>query len=226
MKKYKFELHCHTYHSDGNFSPEELVLSARAAGLDGIALTDHNTSSGVAEAVYYGEKYGVLVIPGIEWTTFYGHMTVLGGHSRIDWKSVNPTTVADKIKEAHRAGDVCILAHPYRVGYPVCTGGMNEFPQEIFALIDGYEAVSEDVDTPTNRRQTEEYLQLIKQGYRIAAVYGRDWHRPSNIEYAVTELAIEGALNVENALEAIRRGRTAIIQNDREILVTPERREV
>ena len=72
----------------------------------------------------------------------------------------------------------------------------------------------------------EEYLQLIKQGYRIAAVYGRDWHRPSNIEYAVTELAIEGALNVENALEAIRRGRTAIIQNDREILVTPERREV
>lgn len=226
MKKYKFELHCHTYHSDGNFSPEELVAAAREAGLDGIALTDHNTSSGVEEAVYYGKKYGVLVIPGIEWTTFYGHVTVLGGHSRVDWKSVNPLSVEDRINEARLAGDVCILAHPYRVGYPVCTGGMNEFPRGIFAAIDGYEAVSEDVNTPTNRRQIAEYLELVKAGYRISAVYGRDWHRPSNIEYAVTELAIEGALNVENALEAIRRGRTAIIQNGREILVTPERRAI
>ena len=216
MKYYPFELHCHTCHSDGSFTPEELVKAAKERGLAGIALTDHNTASGVEETVEYGKKYGILVIPGIEWTTFFGHITVLGGHSAVNWTTVTAENVIEKIKQARSAGDVAVLAHPYRVGYPVCTGGMNEFPQEIFALIDGYEAVSEDVDTPTNRRQTEEYLQLIKQGYRIAAVYGRDWHRPSNIEYAVTELAIEGALNVENALEAIRRGRTAIIQNDRE----------
>lgn len=222
MKYYRFELHCHTFHSDGSFSPEELVEAALKAGLDGIALTDHNTTSGVAETVRYGEKYGMAVIPGIEWTTFYGHVTVLGGHSRVDWLSVTPDNVTEKIEQARSVGDVCILAHPYRVGYPVCTGGMNEFPESIFSVLDGYEAVSEDVFKPTNRRQTEEYFRLINEGHRIAAVYGRDWHRPSDIRYAVTELGIEGALNAENALEAIRRGRTRITLNGREIVATPE----
>ena len=85
MKYYPFELHCHTCHSDGSFTPEELILAAKQRGLSGIALTDHNTAAGVKEAVVYGKKYGILVIPGIEWTTFYGHITVLGGHSGINF---------------------------------------------------------------------------------------------------------------------------------------------
>lgn len=224
MKYYRFELHTHTYHSDGAFSPEELVLNAKAAGLDGIALTDHNTSSGVPEAVRFGKKHGLLVIPGIEWTTFYGHITVLGGHSDIDWREVRPDTVCELLAAARGAGDVAILAHPYRVGYPVCTGGMNEFPREIFGSLDGYEALSEDVGTPTNKRQLEEYFRLSAKGYRLAPVYGRDWHRPSNIRFAVTELGIEGDLNVENALEAIRQGRTKITSDGREIVSGPARR--
>ncbi len=220
MRYYPFELHCHTVHSDGSFTPEELVKAAKARGLSGIALTDHNTASGVSEAVEYGKKYGVLVIPGIEWTTFYGHITILGGHSDINWTTVSPETVTEKLIKARAAGDVAILAHPYRVGYPVCTGGMNEFPKEIFSVLDGYEAISEDVGKPTNIRQTEEYYRLVSEGYSLSAVYGRDWHRNSEGKFAVTELGISGDLNVENALDAIRSGRTKITCGSGELLVT------
>ena len=51
MRYYPFELHCHTVHSDGSFTPEELVKAAKARGLSGIALTDHNTASGAQEGV-------------------------------------------------------------------------------------------------------------------------------------------------------------------------------
>jgi len=44
---YPIELHSHTYHSDGEFSPEELLQSARDFGYKGIFLTDHNTNSGL-----------------------------------------------------------------------------------------------------------------------------------------------------------------------------------
>ncbi len=219
MKYYPFELHCHTCHSDGSFTPEELILAAKQRGLSGIALTDHNTAAGVKEAVEYGKKYGVLVIPGIEWTTFYGHITVLGGHSGINWTTVTKENVVEKIKEAQAAGDIAILAHAYRVGYPVCTGGMNEFPQEIFSVLNGYEAVSEDISRPTNRRQIAEYERLKKEGYRLAAVYGRDWHRNSKGDFAVTRLGITGDLNVENALDAIRSGRTQIMDIDGNLLL-------
>ena len=107
MKYYPFELHCHTCHSDGSFTPEELILAAKQRGLSGIALTDHNTAAGVKEAVEYGKKYGVLVIPGIEWTTFYGHITVLGGHSGINWTTVTKENVVEKNKGSASGGRYC-----------------------------------------------------------------------------------------------------------------------
>lgn len=60
------DLHTHSTASDGTMSPTELVKHAKEVGLDAIALTDHDTFSGVAEAVEAGKKYGVEVIPGAE----------------------------------------------------------------------------------------------------------------------------------------------------------------
>lgn len=60
------DLHTHSTASDGTCSPTELVKLAAESGLKAIALTDHDTFSGVAEAVEAGRKYGVEVIPGCE----------------------------------------------------------------------------------------------------------------------------------------------------------------
>jgi len=60
------DLHSHSTASDGSQSPAALVAAAKAAGLSAIALTDHDTMAGVAEAAAAGEQLGVRVVPGVE----------------------------------------------------------------------------------------------------------------------------------------------------------------
>ena len=62
----RFDLHIHTTASDGTDSPEAVVALAAGKGFSIIAITDHDTMSGVPEAVAAGEKYGVRVIGGVE----------------------------------------------------------------------------------------------------------------------------------------------------------------
>ena len=62
----KIDLHMHTYFSDGQHSPEELVTKVKEAGIDIISITDHDTVDGRSEAVEAGKKIGVEVIPGVE----------------------------------------------------------------------------------------------------------------------------------------------------------------
>lgn len=63
------DLHLHTTASDGGYPPSELVAKCKKVGLEYIAITDHDTVSGVAEAIKVGETLGITVIPGIEFST-------------------------------------------------------------------------------------------------------------------------------------------------------------
>ncbi len=60
------DLHAHTTASDGDHSPTELVERAARLGLAAIAVTDHDTTAGVAEAEAAGSRLGVEILPGIE----------------------------------------------------------------------------------------------------------------------------------------------------------------
>jgi predicted metal-dependent phosphoesterase TrpH len=60
------DLHVHSAVSDGTDAPAELVAKAAAAGLGAIALTDHDTAAGWAEALTAGAEFGVEVLPGME----------------------------------------------------------------------------------------------------------------------------------------------------------------
>ena len=60
------DLHVHSHYSDGTKSPAELVCLASKTGVSAIALTDHDTMDGVAEAQAVSEEYDVEVIPGVE----------------------------------------------------------------------------------------------------------------------------------------------------------------
>jgi 3',5'-nucleoside bisphosphate phosphatase len=61
-----FDLHLHTTASDGSLSPAELVRAAVGAGVTLLAVTDHDTTEGVAEAVAAGREVGARVVPGVE----------------------------------------------------------------------------------------------------------------------------------------------------------------
>jgi predicted metal-dependent phosphoesterase TrpH len=60
------DLHAHTNASDGEHSPEILVEKAAAVGLKALAVTDHDTTAGIAAALATGARLGIEVIPGIE----------------------------------------------------------------------------------------------------------------------------------------------------------------
>lgn len=118
--KFSANLHIHSYKSDGFYSPAAVVKYIKRYG-DGVnwnamALTDHDTVSGVEEAIIAGKKYGLIVIPGIEITTKYkGHQIHLLGYDiDINNKELNDTLkiirknrvtrVKEMVKKLNKAG--------------------------------------------------------------------------------------------------------------------------
>lgn len=65
------DLHVHSNASDGTFTPTDLVSEAKHAGLSAFALTDHDTTAGIPEAVRAAEACGMELIPGVELSTEY-----------------------------------------------------------------------------------------------------------------------------------------------------------
>lgn len=114
------DLHTHSRVSDGTEPPVELMAAAAEAGLGTVALTDHDTTAGWAEAAAAVPATGVALIPGMELST------------RVDWSSVHmlaylidpeaPGLLAEtqRIREArlHRAEEmVASIARDYDIGW-------------------------------------------------------------------------------------------------------------
>lgn len=72
----RFDLHTHSNNSDGAFPPEEVVRRAAQVGLDGIALTDHDSTAGLAAARAEGERLGIQVLTGCEVSSSTGSIGV------------------------------------------------------------------------------------------------------------------------------------------------------
>lgn len=70
-EKMVFELHSHSKHSDGFLSPSKLVERAHGNGVKVLALTDHDTMSGITEAVEAARRFGIKIIPGVEISTIF-----------------------------------------------------------------------------------------------------------------------------------------------------------
>ncbi|MFD0681510.1 MULTISPECIES: CehA/McbA family metallohydrolase [unclassified Paenibacillus] len=216
-----FELHCHTFHSDGKQSLAELASAAHALGLRGVALTDHNTMTGLANREQIVAESGVEVIPGLEWTTFFGHMLTLGIQEYVDWRNLSPFHIHRGIDGVHRQGGLVGVAHPFRVGSPMCTGCFWEFEVSDWNEVDYIEVWSGLFPSiqRNNARAFAMWTELLNRGHRIAATSGRDWHvsDPVTDPISATFLGIQdeaveddGLSLVHRALDALRRGNVAV----------------
>jgi hypothetical protein len=104
------DLHVHTnFSKDGESSVEAILRAAEVAGLDAIAITDHDSVDGARKAL--ASETSVLVIPGIEVTTKQGHLLVLGVTELIP----AGLDVVDTVEIARKMGALLILPHPYHV---------------------------------------------------------------------------------------------------------------
>ena len=82
MAARNIDLHLHSTASDGTNAPEVVVLAARDAGLQALALTDHDTVEGIPAAREAAQAYGLLLVPGVELSAYEGtdEVHVLGLH--------------------------------------------------------------------------------------------------------------------------------------------------
>jgi len=66
------DLHCHTTLSDGSLGIEEVIAQAKRNKLDCIAITDHDTLSSMSRAAVLGKRYGISIIPAVEFSSYDG----------------------------------------------------------------------------------------------------------------------------------------------------------
>ncbi|MCR8636250.1 CehA/McbA family metallohydrolase [Paenibacillus radicis (ex Xue et al. 2023)] len=199
-----YELHTHTFHSDGEHSLLELARSAKELGLFGIAMTDHNTMSPLLEREQIQSETQLQIIRGMEWTTFFGHMLAIGITDYVDWRDLGIKDIHKGIERVHKQGGIVGIAHPYRVGSPLCTGCYWEYEIADWDDIDYIEVWSYTFPSimNSNQRAFQLWTDRLNQGHRIAAVCGRDWHVSSikiTEPIAVTYLGLEN--NRDSALD-------------------------
>ncbi|MDD6012403.1 MAG: CehA/McbA family metallohydrolase [Oscillospiraceae bacterium] len=204
------ELHCHTCHSDGDFTVKTLTQTALRRRLDGICLTDHNTVSGWAET----KNSPLPVLCGIEWTTYFGHMLVLGAQEYVDWRDASPDNIDEKIRALKAAGGIVGIAHPFQLGTPICTGGHWDFHVRDWSLVSYLEVWSEGcpyMNIP-NGRAMALWHSLLDKGFHMAPTMGRDWHSDKNNIFpgACTYVCAGEVLTADGIYQALRRGRTVV----------------
>ena len=209
------ELHTHTIHSDGDFTPETLLEAARDFGCAGIALTDHNTDAGMQQVTQALQARTVPVVPGIEWTTYFGHMLVLGCDTYVDWRFAVPDTIDRYIAEVVQADGVVGIAHPFSMGGVLYTGGFWEFHVLDWDKVSYIEVWSKgDNDGRIeNERALAWWTELLNAGHHLALTSGRDWHRPDARPRlcAVTYLGLEdGEITADTVKAALRAGRSYV----------------
>lgn len=105
------DLHCHTHHSDGTGTLENLIQRARDAGLDFLAVTEHNTISHYPELAAY-DRGDLLLIPGQEVTSYKGHANVWGCDRWLDFRVRSREDLNWVAEQAHRSGALISLNHP------------------------------------------------------------------------------------------------------------------
>lgn len=107
---FRFDLHTHTFFSkDACHSPEEMIAAAQRRGLNGLAITDHDTCA--AHEYLKGKKLpsDFLIVPGVEVGTAEGHLLCLGAVL----PGMKGRPAREVIMEIQKAGGLAIPAHPF-----------------------------------------------------------------------------------------------------------------
>ncbi len=188
----RFDLHVHSKCSDGHDDVKTIIKSAVKKGLNGIAITDHDTMRGsvVARRVIKDLKLDIVLIPGAEVTTSEGHLLVLGVGD-LPKSKMSPEETTDV---AHDFGGITVVPHPYHpfrhaIGrIPKCDAVEVYNSKHLFGI--------------ANAR-----ARIGAKKHHLPMVAGSDSHFAKTVGLGVTEIDAEDA---DDAIQAIKSGHTRI----------------
>lgn len=231
---YRGDLHMHSGDSDGSCKAQSgaripcpayrTVEAAAARGLDFIALTDHNTTAHYnALRELQGAFDRLLLVPGREVTTFWGHSNVFGPTDFLDFRMAGPrwSEARKWIDAVHREGGIVSINHPGAPSGELCMGcgwRVDDLPD---GAVDAVEVANGG--TMRETRAADSPLQgfaywtsLLNAGRHATAIGGSDSH---DADRAAAEPGAVGSpttvvympeLSVHGLLAGIRSGRVFI----------------
>ena len=206
---YRGDLHAHTVYSDGDWTIEEILTTAKREGLDFISITDHNTYSHHAALARLPASFnGPLVLRGEEVTTYGGHFNALGlpFEAWVDFRvaAKNFEGISKLAKQIHQLGALTSVNHP-------------------FALCDGcnwsYERDAKDFDAmevwngswdATDEIALKWWDALLQKGRHLTALGSSDTHRQTNPPGQPTTHVGASRLNERAILTSISEGRVYV----------------
>ncbi|MEU4669549.1 CehA/McbA family metallohydrolase [Amycolatopsis sp. NPDC023774] len=205
---YRGDCHLHTVHSDGKRTPDQLVADARAAGLDFIVSTDHNTKS---SQLIWGDYAtdDLLILNGEEVTTRSGHWPAIGlpAGTWIDWR-YRASDAADFrhfTDQVHRAGGLVTAAHPFAN----CFGCTYEFAYEIADLVEVWNGPW----TQDDEASVTHWDGLLRGGRWIPAIGDSDAHNPDQIVALPHTVVKADSLRRADLLAGLKAGRTWLAES-------------
>jgi len=189
----KIDLHVHTcYSHDSIITLEEVVAYSKKRGLDGIAITDHDTLHGALKLTRESE---LIIIPGVEITTRQGHVLALNITTPISPR----LGLSETIQRIHDAGGIAVAPHLTTVGKAGL--GLRQVTQTLHP--DAIEVINSTafpyfLSTYLSRRLAVELS--------LPQTAGSDSHIPQTIGMAYT--VIDADPEVDEIIRGIKRGAT------------------
>ena len=181
-----FDLHVHSFFSpDAADSPEDLIAAARARGLSGLAITDHDTCEAHDDLRSKGllredgaAVDGFLIVPGVEVSTAEGHLLCLG--TTLPPMAGRPA--AEVVEAIHARGGLAFPAHPYdRWRSGIREAVLDRLP------VDGLEVFNAAVSNRRYNVQARAYAE--RRGLSMTA--GSDAHHASAVGVSRTAFELE-----------------------------------
>ena len=202
------DLHTHTYpKSDDSFvGIDELIERAKAIGLDGICLTEHDFFWSADEVRELSRRHEFLVLPGCEINTDTGHAIVFGLDHYV-FGFHKPDFLRDAVQ---RRGGVIIAAHPYRRRFLEDPGWKPEARREMlerasgdkfFEFCDAIEGINGRGNPMQNR-----FSQDLGDRLGTRMTGGSDAHRAEQLGTAATRFE-ERITGLEDLIRELRAGR-------------------
>ena len=169
----KLDLHIHSqYSEDGMGSPKDIIKSLKKRGLDGMAITDHNSIDGSLKALKDAPK-DFIVIPGLEISTLDGHMIALDVKETIQ----RELSIEETVEKIIDLGGIPIVPHLYRNLSGIKRGKLEKIRKNISA-IEVFNACS----VPKTNLKT---IKVAKE-LNFGGTGGSDSHNPLFVGYGYT----------------------------------------
>jgi predicted metal-dependent phosphoesterase TrpH len=202
------DLHLHTtaFSPCSAMSPDDLMLSARDSGLDGVCITEHNRIWPAPDAEALSRKHGLAVFRGVEVTTTGGDVLVFGLHEEPGSQIWTPEELRTRVDAV---GGVAIAAHPFR-GFLLFGFGQLRMNLEdaldnpTFSQVHGLEVCNCMVTAEENAlaQEAAEAMGLLMMG-------GSDAHRAQDVGTCVTRFQ-DRIRDEQELVRALLAGRFAV----------------